>query len=258
MIFEEITKPVRYIAIFQSRQAAAAGPITGTRPADGQVLAVLRPVIGYDGGTKSFIKVLNHTKVADLGYPAHRFPYQRGAHGLTASTKKLREERRGPVPPELFSYRGPASSSNDLATAGEWRPSSVTVAIPGHGQQQWTFDTRTDSWARVSGGPPIHVANLIIQMVRYKTIFLSRKLGRTEPSARVFGKGSAEVFSGIAGTTAHGPGGLAAKGTWSKSGLLEVTTYVDSKDFPMELQPGTTWIILAPPGTRISTRQARP
>ena len=179
VIFEEITTPPRYIAVFQSRQAAAAGPVTGTRPTDGQVLSVLQPVIGYDGGTASFIKVLDNTKVTDLGYPAHSSLYQPGAHGLTVSTKKLRHAGRGPTPPELFSYRGAESGSSDLATAGEWRPSSVTVTIPGLGRQRWTFDARTDRWAQVSGGPPIQVANLIVQTVRYKEVFLSRKLGIT-------------------------------------------------------------------------------
>lgn len=257
VIFEEITAPRRYIAVFQSKQAKAAGPITSTSPADGQVLSVLRPAIGYDGGTASFIQVLDHTKVTDLGYPAHMSPYRSGPHGLTASTKKLRDARHGPAPPELFSYRGADSGSSALATAGQWRTSSVTVTIPGFGRQRWTFDGRTDRWAQVSGGPPIQVANLIIQTVRYKKVFLSRKLGLTSPSARVFGKGTAEVFSGIGDTAARGPGGLAAKGRWAKPGLLEVTTYVDSKDFPMELQPGTTWIILAPHGTRVEAAEAR-
>ena len=132
------------------------------------------------------------------------------------------------------------------------------MAIPGFGKQRWTFDAGTDSWAQVSGGPPIQVANLIIQTVRYKEVFLSRKLGQTSPSARIFGKGTAEVFSGIGNTADHGPGGLAAKGRWAKPSLQDVTTYSDSKDLPMELQPGTTWVILAPHGTRISTTGARP
>lgn len=257
VIFEEFTTPRRYIAVFQSRQATAAGPVTSTRPADGQVLSVLQPGIGYDGGTASFIKVLDNTKVTDLGYPAHSSPYRSGAGGLTASTKKLREAGRGSEPPELFSYRGAEWGSNDLATTGEWRPSSVTVAIPGNGRQRWTFDARTDRWAQISGGPPIQVANLIIQTVRYKKVFLSKQLGTTVPSARVLGKGRAEVFSGIGSTADRGRGGLAAKGSWSKPNLLDVTDYVDSKGFPMELQPGTTWIILAPRGTSVSTAEAR-
>jgi hypothetical protein len=254
--FEEIAKPVRYIAVFQSRQVTAAGPITGTAPADGQVLSVLRALTGYDGGTPGFIKVLDNTDVTDLGYSAHSSLYQSGASGVTASSKKLRDAGHGSAPPELFSYRGAESGSSDLASTGEWRPSSVTVAIPGVGRQRWDFDARADLWSQVSGGPPIQVANLIVQTVRYKEVFLSRQLGQTEPSARVLGKGRAEVFSGIGDTTDRGPGGLAVIGSWSKPNLLDVTNYVDSKGFPMEFQPGTTWVILAPHGTRVSTTEA--
>ena len=251
VIFEEITAPRRYIAVFQSRQYGAVGPITSTEPADGQLLSVLRPRIGYDGGTPGFIHILDSTQVTDRGYPAYSSPYKVAASGLTASTSKLRDSARGSAPPEIFSYRGAGSGATQLATAGESRPSSVTVIIPGHGRRKWSFDARTDRWAQVSGGPSIQVANLIVQFVRFKEVFLNRRYGITVPSARVFGRGKADVFSGIGDTPDHGPGGLAARGTWSKPGIPSVTNYFDSKGLPMELQPGTTWVILAPRDTRV-------
>jgi hypothetical protein len=257
VIFEEISSPVRYIAVFQSRQAKTAGPITSTEPADGQILSVLRPLTGYDGGTTGFIKILDKTKVTDLGYLTHSSLYRPGTDGLTASTKTLREAGRGSAPPVLFSYRGAESGSSTLATAGEWRPSSVTVSIPGHGRQHWVFDARTDSWAQVSGGPPIQVANLIVQTVPYKEVFLNRRFGITVPSARVFGRGRAEVFSGTGSKAVPDRSGVAAEGSWFKPGIRGVTVYSDSKGFPMELQPGMTWIILAPHGTRVRTAEAR-
>jgi hypothetical protein len=251
VIFEEISTPRRYIAVFQSRQYRAVGPITGTEPADGQLLSVLRPRIGYDGGSPGFIKILDNTQVTDRGYPAYSAPYTVRAGRLTASTSKLRGSARGSAPPQIFSYRGASSGATQLATAGESRPSSVTVSIPGHSRRKWTFDARTDRWAQVSGGPPIQVANLIVQFVRFKEVFLNRRYGITVPSARVFGRGKADVFTGIGDTPDHGPGGLAARGTWSKPGIPSVTNYFDSKGLPMELQPGTTWIILAPRSTRV-------
>jgi hypothetical protein len=251
VIFEEISTPRRYIAVFQSRRCGAVGPITSTQPADGQLLSVLRPRIGYDGGTPGFIKILDNTQVTDRGYPAYTSPYTIRGSALTASTSKLRGSARGSAPPQIFSYRGTSSGATQLAAAGESRPSSVTVSIPGHGRRKWTFDARTDRWAQVSGGPPIQVANLIVQFVRFKEVFLNRRDGITVPSARVFGRGKADVFSGIGNTPDHGAGGLAARGTWSKPGLRSVTDYFDSKGLPMELQPGTTWIILAPRGTRV-------
>jgi hypothetical protein len=257
VIYEEVTSPLRYIAVFQSRQAKAVGPLTGTRPADGQELSVLRPLMGYDGGTASFIKVLDNTRVVDLGSGVDGSLYQDGADGPTTSTQALRHAAHSAAPPELFAYRGPATGSQALATTGEWRPTSVTVKLPGHGTQKWIFDTRADLWRQVAGGPPIQVANLIIQTVGYKEVFLSRRFGLTVPSARVIGRGSIEAFSGIGNSVARGSGGLAARGEWSKPGLRDVTDYVDAKGFTMDFQPGPTWVILAPDGTRVRTVGAR-
>jgi Protein of unknown function (DUF3048) N-terminal domain/Protein of unknown function (DUF3048) C-terminal domain len=256
VVFEEISKPLRYVAVFQSRQAADVSPITGTRPADGMILSVLRPLTGYQGGTTSFISVLDNSSVIDLGYPTHPSLYRSHGGDLSTSTTRLEHARRASAPPALFSYRGADSGSTVLASTGEQRPTSVTVRFPDGHSAKWDFDQRADTWDQVSGGPRVRVANLIIQTVRYKTVFLSRKLGQTAPSARVLGRGPVQVFSGNGGTHDQGPGGLSASGQWSKPGLRYVTQYVDGQGFPMALQPGPTWIILAPPHTRVTAVEA--
>ena len=55
---------------------------------DGQALSVLHPVTGYDGGTSSFISVLDATKIVDAGYARHASAYA-GSAGLTVSTSAL-------------------------------------------------------------------------------------------------------------------------------------------------------------------------
>ena len=85
VVFEEISHPVRYIAVFQSRLPPAVGPITSTLPTDGMTLSVLHPLTGYSGGTPSFIQVLDSTKIIDAGYPAHAPLYHSGPAGLTAA-----------------------------------------------------------------------------------------------------------------------------------------------------------------------------
>jgi hypothetical protein len=256
VVYEEITSPLRYIAVFQSRQARVIGPVGSTRPADGQILSVLRPLFGYDGGTAAFITVLDHTRVVDLGYPAHSSLYQDGSAGLSTSTRALIHAAHAPAPPELFSYRS-GTPGDALATAGQFRASAVTIEFPGgYGTQRWVFDSRRDLWREVAGGPPVAVANLIIQKVPYKTVYLSRKYNLTVPTARVLGRGgtnSVEAFSGIADSAATGPRGLAARGEWSKPGLRYVTDFLDTNDFPMDFQPGPTWIVLAPAGTTVRT-----
>ena len=248
LVFEEMSSPVRYLAVFQSAEASAVGPVTSTRPTDGQALSVLHPLTGYDGGTSSFISVLDATKIVDAGYAGHASLYSAGIGGLTVSTAALAAAGRsdGP-PPGLFSYRAPGAP---LASAEETHPTSVRVDVPGQPAQRWDFDARSGRWVETAGGPRVSVANLIVQIVSFKTVYLSRKYGQTTQSARVIGTGQATVFSGAA--AGGGSGGTAAAGTWVKPGLAAVTNYFDAAHVPMDFAPGPTWIVLAPAGTRIS------
>src|SRR5450631_1046053 len=49
VVYEELTSPLRYIAVFQSHDGASVGPVGQTRPMDGQALSVLHPLTAYDG-----------------------------------------------------------------------------------------------------------------------------------------------------------------------------------------------------------------
>jgi len=248
LVFAEMSSPVRYLAVFQSAEADV-GPVTSTRPMDGQALSVLHPLTGYAGGTSSFISVLDATKIVDAGYAGHASLYSSGPGGLTVSTAALAAADRsdGPPPP-LFSYRQPGEP---LASAGQTHPTSVRLYVPGQPAQQWSFDARSGRWVQTAGGPRVRVANLVVQVVPFKTVYLSRKLGQTTRSARVIGTGPAAVFSGLASGGAGGSAAAAA-GSWAKPGLAAVTNYFDAAQLPMDFAPGPTWIVLAPAGTRIS------
>lgn len=247
VVFAEMASPARYLAVYQSSEANAVGPVSGTRPVDGPALSVLHPLIGYDGGTTSFLTVLHATKVIDASYAEHASLYSSGTSGLTVSTSALAgaDSSDGPPPP-LFSYRTPAAP---LASTQETHPTSVRLNIPGQPAQQWNFDAHTDRWVLTSGGPKVSVANLIVQVVPFHTVYLSRKYGQSTQSAKVYGSGSVTVFSG---TGPGGAGGTAATGLWDKPGLAAVTNYLDAAGTPMDFAPGPTWIVLAPAGTRAS------
>ena len=240
LVFEEMSSPVRYLAVFQSAQASVVGPVTATRPMDGQALSVLHPLTGYADGTASFISVLDATKIVDAGYAGHASLYSSGPGGLTVSTAALvGADRSDGPPPPLFSYRAPG---NPLASVGQAHPTSVRVDVPGQPPQQWSFDAKSGRWVQTAGGPRVSVANLVIQVVAFKTVYLSRKLGQTTQSARVVGSGPAIVFSGA----------NAAAGSWAKPGLAAVTNYFDAAHLPMDFAPGPTWVVLVPASTRTS------
>jgi hypothetical protein len=246
LVFEEIGVPLRYLALFQSKVAAPVGPVGATLPSDGQLLSVMHPLTGYNGGSAPFIRVLDRAKgIVDEGYAQHSSLYTATSQGLTTSTSVFyRAAGSDGSPPQLFSYHHPGSGST-LATTGISHTSSVRVAMPGAPTQVWDFDARAGHWTLTSGGPRAQVANLIIQMVSYKQVYVSRRYRITTPSPQVIGTGKATVFSGYKGV------GTSASGSWAKRGSGNVTAYLDSGGYPMIFAPGPTWIVLAPPGTRI-------
>jgi hypothetical protein len=255
VVFEEITSPVRYIAVYQSRQGADVGPVTTTQPTDRAALAVLHPLIGYNGAAaKFFVKLLDRTKITDASDSHNPELYKSTAAGLVTSTQAISRAVSGvAAPPSLLPYRDVGPGGSTLAGQGELKRSSVRVDIPGSGTQHWTFDAHKDRWFLTSGGPRVQVANLIVQTVRYKQISVKPRRGIIVPSAQLTGAGRAEVFSGAGG---GGTGGTAASGTWSKPHNNDVTNYFDSSGAPMAFVPGPTWIILAPPGTQVSASGA--
>jgi hypothetical protein len=249
VVYEEISSPVRYIAIYQSNQSATVGPITTTNPTDREALAVLHPLVGYDGSAAPyFVKLLDATKIVDAGFTSHSTLYSSSAAGVTTTPQAISGAVRGTAPPAIFQYRG--SGTSTLATTGVSRPTSVSLSIPGLGTQAWSFDSSTGRWVCNSGGPSVQVANLVVQDVTYKTVNVNPKHGIVVSAASISGSGRDEVFSGrISG----GSGGTAASGTWSKPHTTSLTNYFDSSGNAMAFSPGPTWVILVPPGTKVST-----
>ena len=258
VVFEEMSSPVRYIAVFQSHDDSSAGPVGQTRPTDAQALSVLHPVTAYDGGTPSFIRVLDESEVVDLGYAGHPALYHARVHGVTVSTSQVRQAARDAAPPQLFTYQGTGvAGAASFASTGAWRTSSLRISVPGQPTQIWSFAARTGRWREVRGGPSVQVSNIVVQTTPYKTVYLSHKFGLTTTSARVIGSGAALMLSGTGRRPAGGPSGVAVRGTWSKPGIRYVTNYLDSSGIPVGFQRGTTWVILVPPGTRTSTARTR-
>lgn len=248
VVYQEFAAPVRYIAVFQSKEATGVGPLTSTQPTDGQALSVLRALFGYNGGTPVFTKELSRTQVTSLGKSAHPSLYSAAGPGVSASTRTVQRAVRGSgAPPQIFYFRGEGPQSSVLATTHLSRPAAAKVTIPGYGTESWAYASKTGLWALTGGGPKVGVANVVVQMVPYKQVG-GHQAGTAVPSARLIGKGTVEVFSGSAGGS-----GTAAPGTWSKPRLNQLTNYIDDGGFPMAFQPGPTWVIFAPKGTKIST-----
>jgi hypothetical protein len=242
-----MTTPERFIAVYQSRSASAVGPVTSTQPTDREALAVLHPLIAYDGApAKFFITMLDKSTVTDVDHRTHPTLYRTTSSGLTTSTREIIKAAHGDTaPPSLFQY-GKAGRLAGRQSAAR----SVRLVIPGNGTQEWTFSKSADRWALTRGGPRVQVANLAIEWVPYRQVGVGAHAKVKVSSAQVVGKGRAEVLSrGSRGSS----DGTAAVGIWSKPVSHALTSFFDAHFAPMTFQPGPTWVVFAPPGTRVST-----
>jgi hypothetical protein len=240
VIIEEITTPIRYLALYQSRDASVVGPITQTRPVDAQLLPVARPAVAYSGGPSGFVQQLQRSGVMDLGYLTHPASYQDSASGLFAATATLYALTDGAASsPPLLTFAAPGQS---FATKGAVPAREVVVTMPGAPTQKWTYVAAARAWQR--DDPGIRVSNLILQEVPYKQVELRHGKGVFVASARALGSGRSTVLSGPA----------AVGGQWLRPGPRQVTNYLDAADVPVRLAPGSTWVVLVPPGSNVARR----
>jgi len=241
VVYEEHTTPTRFIALFQSRDAARVGPIGQTRPTDPMLLGVVHPLVGYAGGSPAFVGLLTNAPVTDLSYLRYPSSYDRSTGGLYAATPDLYRlaPNAAPATP-LLSFAAPG----EPVAASLSKASQAVVRVPGQSEATWRYDARSRRWLRtLPSGVVVGVVNLVLQEVAYKQVRLYGN-GPYVPSARVLGKGKATVLSG----------GAAARGGWYKPSSTQLTNYVDAAQTAVRLSPGTTWIVLLPPGSSVALR----
>jgi len=239
IVVEEVTSPVRYVALYQSRDADTVGPVTETRPVDGQLLAVGRPAVAYAGGRPGFVVQLRGSGAVDLGRASHPELYRRSGTAWYVSTAALFGAARGALPalPQLTF----AEADDRLATRGVVAARDVTIAPPGSAPTRWTWVPAARAWRSDRG---LQVSNVIVQEVGYKRIEPTKGSDATVPSARALGSGTCTVLSGESAVPCQ----------WVRKGPRQLTNYLDAAGVPLRLAAGSSWLLLAPDGTRVIRR----
>jgi hypothetical protein len=242
LVYQEYERPtlLRALAVFQSRDAAQVGPVGQVRPADPALLPSLRALYANTGGASGTEKLLAEAKIAQVTSAAAPAAYTSGASGLMTSTAGvLAAAPTGSPPPQaVLPY---ATTGDAFTTSHVGKARTVTVTPPGSAPETWTYSATTKRWSR-AGTPGVSVANLLLQTVQYKQVRL-RNPDRTAQSARVLGRGSCNALSG----------GTITPCSWYKRAPGAVTGYVDAAGVPLRFAPGPTWIVLLPPGWKLTT-----
>jgi hypothetical protein len=239
----------RLLAMYQSKDAATVGPVTSTDPVDPKILELTKGLVGYNGGSNGFIRQLDASGITDLGAVSHGSAYSTSPTlpapwNLMTSTTGLRSSTTvtTPASPRVFAY---ASTPQQFATSNVGHATQVQVALPGgQATEVWNYDAAHKQWVRMTNGQPTaHVNNLVVQLAWYHTAYVNHYRGITISTADVTGRGVATVFSR----------GMYARGDWSRPGTSATTAYTDSTGVPVRLAPGSTWVLLAPVGSTITT-----
>jgi len=245
----------RFLALYQTRDAAPVGPIRSARGSEVGLLEELHtPVFTWHGANGildaqvrgSDIIARSFDDVPDLFYRAtgRKQPYNSFAVGTAELRATAPAEATGPDRPILrFAQPGEVVPSPVAVPA-----TSVSVAFPpafggrGGAGTPVRFEWDGARWLRYQAGHPhvdadgthLAVDNVIVRFTGAVDSGTVDQAGSRVPTALVVGEGEAWVFSA----------GKVATGTWSKPDGDTPTTYRDQQGNEIVLTPGTTWIAL--------------
>ena len=244
----------RYMAIFQSEDVDAVGPVRSVRSTDPPVVRAFGGLFAYSGGIPPFIRQLHaEGGVVDLGIDADTPAYQRRSdrpapHNLYTSTTLLRQRtppNMGPPPALLpFLPAGQPFSGADATSA-----SAVTVQLGSRSSSEWRWDTGSQSWLRftdgsqhiLEDGPQLSAKTVIIEFVPYVATPYRDTAHAVVDRAVVVGSGDGWLLSS----------GQMEKVRWSKPAATDMTTFTDATGAAVAVPPGPVWITLAPAGAAV-------
>jgi hypothetical protein len=242
----------RLAAVFQSSYPTNVGPVRSGRLTDEGVADDLaHPVLAFAGTNAIFMPILQAqpvTLVTADNYPGQFIREGDNApHNLYSNVgglASLSTTHTAPAP--LFAYLKPGQS---FGGAGAAPASAMSFSFPA-ASVGWTYDQTSGRWTRTQNGTPdvlssgaqISAENVVVYFVGYANSGTASGEGVPDaeiPDGILTGTGNAWILSG----------GKVVKGTWTRAGLTTPATYTDSSGAPIALQPGNTWVELAPLGT---------
>jgi hypothetical protein len=245
----------RFLALYQTQDAAPIGPIRSARGSEIGLLEELHAPLFAWHGANALLD--SHVRASDIVARSfddvphlyfrertRKSPYNSFARGTAEIRDTAPEGATGPDRPILrFAGLGEAVPSPVAVPA-----TTVSVVFPaafGGGSGRGTpvrFEWDGNRWLRFQAGHPhvdadgthLAVDNVIVRFTDALDSGTVDQAGSRVPTAQVIGEGEAWVFSA----------GKVATGTWHKPDGATPTTYRDQQGDEIVLTPGTTWIAL--------------
>ena len=238
----------RLAAAFQSEDTTV-GPVRSARTSDLGIGALLNaPYIAYSGANGGVLNMVRQSPYLidmgiDQGVATPVYTRNQRGSGLLRfflPTAELYEVGRegAKTPNPLFKFAEEGAPQKGVPAAG------VRVAYGGNASTVVDYDWNGSGWNRsqfgrphtVVGGGQLAPTNVVVMFVPYRSSGFVDTTGAASPEAVLEGSGEAWFLSN----------GTVQKGTWSHPGPNAPIVFVGPDNVEMELEPGKTWVELAP------------
>src|ERR1700676_2984193 len=264
VVFEEPVEGAitRLVAVFQCQGAALVGDIRSARQPDAGILSQLsHPLFVHAGGIYPVINLMQASPLIDknlysggngsaiIQQPGRVAPYSTFVN--TATLWALQPSDTTPPAP-IF-------SSSAALPPGSVTGSGASVHIPFSSSSDvtWQWNAATGTYLRFYSGQPDKLlngsqtatSNVVVMTVHTATgSWVENSEGGHEVDVTATGSGPLVVLRN----------GVAITGTWTRPTLTQPATLTSAAGVPITLQPGSSWVELAPVGIPVTPVAAHP
>ena len=253
VIYEERVEGsvVRFLAVYQSKDASVVGPVRSVRSTDAAIVAPLGGVFAFSGGIGPFLRKLSATgvktveesddpKVGNSKRAGRVRPY-----ATYANTAKLRAlVPAAKPPPPLFPRIRPGTSFGE-ANPSATRITGLRVVFGSLTTADWTWDRAKKAWLRTTNGTAhlledksrLSSGCLILQTVPYRATQYTDRSAFVVDEAVITGTGKALIACE----------GAFVRARWSKPTQKAVTTFAnEATGGTITIPVGRVWVSLVP------------
>ncbi len=252
VIYEERVEGsvVRFLAVYQSNDAAIVGPVRSVRSTDAAIVAPIGGVFAFSGGIAPFVRKIQATGIKAV--PESDNPrlgnYKRAGkvrpYATYANTAKLRVLAKPIAPPPLFARVRPGTSFAQANPAAK-KLTGARVVFGSLTTADWTWDASKKQWLRSTNGT-LHLLEdrsrlstscLILQTVPYRATEYTDRSDFVVDEAVITGSGNALVACD----------GAVVNARWHKPSAKAVTIFTNATTgAAVTLPVGRVWVSLVP------------
>jgi hypothetical protein len=264
VVFEEPVEGAitRLVAVFQCQGAALVGDIRSARQPDAGILSQLsNPLFVHAGGISPVIALMQASPLIDknlysggngsaiIQQSGRVAPYSTFVN--TAALWALQTSDTTPPAP-IFSYSA-TPPKGSVSGSG----ASVHIPFSSSSDVTWQWNATTGTYLRFYSGQPDKLLNgsqtaadnvVVMTVPTAYGSWVENSEGGHEVDVTATGSGPLVVVRN----------GVAITGTWTRPTLTQPATLTSAAGVPITLEPGNSWVELAPAGIPVTPAAAPP